>query len=116
LRAIFTLPMAEHFVFKGGSPYEVDEHLGETLGKNFGFPFHRTKDSLFWGTGKGNGVYAYVVFGGELVALYSEYNDRGFSYYSKWHLSTLRKYRYSQKMLFPPRFEKEIKAAQGKGG
>ena len=54
----------------------------EDLMKNDGF--HQTKDSLFWSTGKSEGVYFYKVYNGELVELYSQYNDKGFSYYSKW--------------------------------
>ena len=94
---------------------EDSANYAEVLAESFGFPFRQTKDSLYWGTGKNKNLYSYVVYAGELVELYSEYNDSGFSYYSKWLLSTLRKYRYSKKMLFPPRSEKEIKAALDKG-
>lgn len=65
--------------------------------------FHQTKDSLFWCTGKSEGIYFYEVYNGELVKLYSQYKDNGFSYYSKSLLSTMRKYHNSKKLLFPPR-------------
>jgi len=76
---------------------EHDEDLVKTYG------FHQTKDSLFWSTGKSEGFYFYKVYNGDLVQLYSLYNDKGFSDYSKWLLSTMRKYRRSAKFLFPPR-------------
>ena len=76
---------------------ENDEDLVKTQG------FHRTKDSLYWSTDKKDGVYFYKVYNGELVEIYSQYNDKEFAYYSKWLLSTMRKYHHSEKLLFPPR-------------
>ena len=52
------------------------------------------KDSLLWGTGKIGDVYSYVIIdrAGDGVELISYYNDSDFSYYSRWLLSTIRKY------------------------
>ena len=70
----------------------------------FGFPFYRTKDSLWWGTGKVGNFYSYVVAdrGGSPIELTSMYNDSGFSYYSKWLLSTIREYRRKGKIIMFP--------------
>jgi hypothetical protein len=76
---------------------ENDSDLVKTDG------FHQTKDSLYWRTGKEDGLYFYEVYNGELVKLYSQYNDKGFSYYSKWLLSIMRKYHNTGMLLFPPR-------------
>jgi len=68
-----------------------------------GFTFHITKDSLYWGTGIYQpGFYSYIiVVDGEVLELYSKYNDAGFSYYSKWLLSAIRKDRSNA--FFPMR-------------
>ena len=71
------------------------------LVKTYGF--HQTKDSLFWSTGKSDGVYFYEVYNGELIKLSSPYNDKGFAHYSKWLLSIMRKYHHSGMLFFPPR-------------
>lgn len=76
---------------------EADSDLKKTYG------YHQTKDSLYWSTGKSEGRYFYKVYNGELVQVCSRYNDSGFSAYSKWLLSTMRKYHHSSVLLFPPR-------------
>jgi hypothetical protein len=74
------------------------------LSNYFGFPFHITKDGLYWGTGKANGLYSYVVitWESENIELYSQHNDSGFSYYSKWLLATIRDYRKKGKSSYFP--------------
>lgn len=75
---------------------DADTDLRKTDG------FQQTKDTLFWRTGKDDGVYFYEVYNGELVRLSAPINDKGFSYYSKWLLSAMRKNHHSGKLLFPP--------------
>lgn len=65
--------------------------------------FLRTKDSLYWHTGKIEDLYFYEVYNGELITLWSAYNDQAFAGYSKWLLSTMRRYHHTATLLFPPR-------------
>ncbi|MFI5155927.1 MAG: hypothetical protein ACHQEM_07060 [Chitinophagales bacterium] len=69
-----------------------------------GFPFHLTKDSLYWGTGKIQGFYSYVVvsWDADVFELFSKYDDSGFSYYSGWLISTMRKYKKQGKLIMFP--------------
>jgi len=81
-----------------------DEKFKKYVGKDFGFPFYETKDSLLWGTGKIGDVYSYVIvdWEGDAVELISYYNDSGFSYYSRWLLSIIRKYHKNGKAIVFP--------------
>jgi len=57
-----------------------------------------------WGTGKIGDVYSYVIvdWEGDAVELISYYNDSGFSYYSRWLLSIIRKYHKNGKAIVFP--------------
>ncbi len=73
-----------------------DEKYKQYVADGMGFPFHQTRDSLLWGTGKtADGFYSYAVvdWGGEVFELFSKYNDTDFSYYSKWLITSIREYR-----------------------
>jgi hypothetical protein len=94
-----------HNLFNGGSDFDYKNNDNATknyIADFFGFPFHITKDSLYWGSGKYQNYYSYVVVTeGEVLELYSKYNDSRFSYYSTWLLSAVRKDRHNA--FFPMR-------------
>lgn len=54
--------------------------------------FNKTKDNLFWATGKIDGLYMYIIITKELFqfTLHSDNNGPQFSYYSKWMLQQIR--------------------------
>jgi hypothetical protein len=81
-----------------------DEGVKKVVRDFFKFPFYLTKDSLCWGTGKMEGLYSYVVvtWDREIIELSSPYNDKGFSDYSKWLLTTVRNYRRERKLIMFP--------------
>lgn len=95
-----------HKIFRDYDYKGNDEGVRKYVTDFFGFPFHLTKDSLCWGTGKSNNLYCYIVVtkSAEVIELYSATNDAGFSYYSKWLLDTIRKYEKEGKVaIFPMR-------------
>ena len=81
-----------------------DEGVKKKASEFFNFPFYLTKDSLCWGTGNNEGFYSYVVvaWGGYVIELSSPYNDKGFSDYSRWLLSTVRYYRKKGRLIMFP--------------
>jgi hypothetical protein len=81
-----------------------DEAFSRYVSTDFGFPFHRTKDGLLWGTGKSGGFYSYIVvdWSGDAFELFSKYDDEGFSFYSRWLLSTIRGMHREGKMIIFP--------------
>jgi hypothetical protein len=78
-----------------------NEKFKKYVSEDFGFPFYQTKDSLLWGTGKVGHVYSYIVvdWGGQAFELFSNFNDNGFSHYSRWLLSTIRKHHKNGKLI-----------------
>jgi hypothetical protein len=94
-----------HEVFRAYDSYkDNDERFAKFVGNSFGFRFYLTKDGLCRGTGKVKGIYSYVVvtWDGVAIELSSVYKDTDFSNYSKWLLSTVRKYRKEGKpIMFP---------------
>lgn len=82
-----------------------DDKFRKYVSNAYGFPFSQTKDSLLWGTGRSDdGIFYYVVvdWGGEAYVLQSYLNDNGFSYYSKWLITSIREYRKKGKeFIFP---------------
>lgn len=72
------------------------DSVREFISLAYNFPFKITKDGFYWGTGLQDGFYLYVIVTppyGVVFELSSKNNDKGFSQYSKWLLSTLREYR-----------------------
>ncbi|MBC9913849.1 hypothetical protein [Chitinophaga varians] len=84
-----------------------DDKYKQHIAESTGYPMYRTKDSLLWGTGKVDGYYSYTVIDwhGETFELFSQNNDAGFSYYSKWLIEAIRDYRKRGKVfMFERRF------------
>jgi hypothetical protein len=93
------------FVSYEGSQ-EADS-IKDYLINSYHFPFYTTKDGIFWGTGKSEEFYFYVVVTPQkhLIELYSRNNDSGFSNYSTWLLTTVRSYlQKGRDPYFPLRF------------
>jgi hypothetical protein len=93
-----------HQIFRDYDYRGNDEEVKKKVTDFFGYTFYLTKDSLLWGTGKREGYYSYAIvsWGGDIFELYSKYNDRGFSNYSKWLIDTIRNYRKKGKLIMFP--------------
>jgi len=83
---------------------EVDEPaaMKEFIESNFEnkIKFNKTKDNLYWGTGRINGQYFYVIIVPEslvTVSVSSVVNNTQFSNYSSWLLQQFRNNRRSVK-------------------
>jgi hypothetical protein len=90
---------------------EVPDNLDSVkkyLSKVYGFPFSITKDNICWGTGLFEGDYYYVTVDKSmsLIELYAPKNDQAFSSWSKWLLTTIRKYQRQGKVTGFPLREK----------
>jgi hypothetical protein len=93
-----------HTIFRGYDFKKINDSVKQFVSDFFGYPFHISRDGLCWGTGRYSGFYSYVVvdWSGNLVELYSKYNDEKFSYYSNWLLSTIRQYKKEDKSSYFP--------------
>jgi hypothetical protein len=93
-----------HQLFRDYDYIGNDKGVKKVVSDFFKFPFYLTKDGLCWGTGKSEGTYSYVVvtWDGEIIELFSPYNDKDFVTYSKWLLSTIRTCRKEGKLIMFP--------------
>lgn len=93
------------FVSYEGS--QKSDSIKKYLISSYNFPFQITRDGIFWGTGKSEGFYFYVVVTPQkhLIELYSRIDDNGFANYSTWLLTTVRSYlKNGKEPYFPSGF------------
>jgi len=64
--------------------------------------FQRTKDYLYWATGKADGKYIYIVLADEAIqfTVKSDVNDKVFSDYCVWLLKEIRREMKTTKELY----------------
>jgi hypothetical protein len=81
--------ISEDIPFQSDTP-PTDKGIKNLLASEYGIPFQKTRDGLYYGTGFSNHRFKYIVVYRFAFILSNPQNDPGFSDYSLWILNSVR--------------------------